>query len=81
VTVKVAPARTDPAAVPSFELSSAAWLAMVPMTPPDGGSGEVTETARGPPPVPAQTLSAVVCWEEDTAMRSACRTEFVTASR
>jgi len=56
-------------------------LAIVPIVPPDGGSGDDTETAIGPPLVDAHTLSAVPCWYEDTAMRSAWRTEFVTASR
>src|SRR6266851_3802727 len=81
VTVKVAPAITDPAGVPLFELSSAAWLAIVAMAPPDGGIADTTVTARGPPPVPAHMLFAVVCWYEDTAMRKACRTELATASR
>ena len=81
VTLKVAPARTDPAGVPLLELSSAAWLAIVMMAPPDGGIADTTVTATGPLPVPAQMLFAVVCWYEDTAMRRAWRTELVTASR
>src|SRR5450759_2306191 len=81
VTVKVAPAITDPAGVPLLELSSAAWLAMVVMALPDGGIADTTVTATGPPPVPAHTLLAVFCWYDDTAMRRACRTALVTASR
>jgi hypothetical protein len=54
---------------------------MVVMEPPDGGTGEVTVTATGPPPVPAHTLLAVLCWYEDTAIRSAWRVELVTDSR
>jgi hypothetical protein len=77
----VAPAITDPAAVPSFELSSAAWLAIVDIEPPAGGSGELTVIATGPPLVPAQTASAVECWYCETAMRRAWRAELVTASR
>src|SRR5450756_2171727 len=61
VMVKVAPAMTDPAGVPLFELSSAAWLAMVVMAPPDGGIADTTVTVIGPPPVPAQMLFAVLC--------------------
>ena len=61
VTESVAPAITEPASVPSFELSSAAWFAMVAIAPPEGGTAEVTVTATGPPPVPAHTLSAVEC--------------------
>ncbi len=56
-----APAIAEPAGVPSFELSSAAWLAMVTIEPPDGGMADVTTTATGPPLVPAQTESAVLC--------------------
>src|SRR5712692_398700 len=81
VIESVEPAITEPAGVPSFELSSAAWLAMVTMGPPDGGMGELTVTANGPLPVAAQTLSAVECWSGETATRSACRTELPTASR
>jgi len=77
VMVSVAPAMTDPAGVPSLELSSAAWLAIVAMAPPAGGIGEVTVTASGP----LQIASAVLCWYLETAMRSDCRTELVTASR
>src|SRR6266849_1133985 len=81
VTDKVAPAMTEPAGVPLVELSSAASLAMVEMAPPDGGIGEMTVTASGPLPVPAQTASAVACWPGETATRNACRTELATASR
>src|SRR6266849_3269985 len=81
VTLKVAPAITDPAGVPLLELSSAAWLAIVVMAPPAGGIADTTVTATGPLPVPAHMLFAVACWYEDTAMRRACRTELVTASR
>ncbi len=61
VTLTVAPAMTEPAGVPSFELSSAAWFAMVAIGPPAGGTDDATVTATGPLPVPAQTLSAVLC--------------------
>src|SRR5258706_11971253 len=61
VTLNVATASTDPAGVPLLELSSAAWLAIVAMAPPDGGIAETTVTATGPLPVPAQILFAVVC--------------------
>src|SRR5690348_7939452 len=61
VTAIVAPARTVPAGVPSFELSSAAWLAMVTIWPPDGGTAVVTVTASGPPLVAAHTPLAVAC--------------------
>ena len=81
VTVSVAPAIAEPAGVPSLELSSAAWLAIVTTCPPDGGTAEVTVIATGPPLVLAHTALAVVCWYEDTAMRSDWRTELVTASR
>src|SRR5258708_14710686 len=81
VTVRVAPAITDPAGVPLFELSSAAWLAIVAMAPPDGGIADTPLTAPGPLPAPSPMVFAVVCWYEDTAIRNACRTELVTASR
>ena len=61
MTLSVAPAITEPAGVPSFELSSAAWFAMVTIDPPDGGIAEVTVTATGPPLVLAHTLFAVLC--------------------
>jgi hypothetical protein len=61
VTLNVAPASTDPAGVPLFELSSAAWLAIVAMAPPAGGIADTSVTATGPLPVPAQMLFAVVC--------------------
>src|SRR5258708_20633582 len=80
VTLRVAPASTEPAAVPLLELSSAAWLAIVAMAPPEGGIADTTVTATGPLPLPEQTLFAVVCSYEETAMRSAWRTELVTAS-
>ncbi len=62
VTLSVAPAITEPAGVPSFELSSEAWFAMVAIGPPPGGTAEVTVTAIGPLPVPAHTPSAALCW-------------------
>src|ERR1700686_4908573 len=77
VTLRVAPERTVPAAVPSFELSSAAWFAIVTIEPPAGGMGEVTVLATGPPLVLEQTVLAVGCWYWDTAIRSAWRTELV----
>lgn len=61
VTAMVAPARTVPAGVPSFELSGAAWLAMVTIWPPEGGNADVTVTASGPPLVDPHTPSAVAC--------------------
>src|SRR5712692_8617067 len=70
--MSVEPAITDPAGVPLFELSRAAWLAMVTMGPPDGGMGELTVTASGPLPVLAQMASAVACWSGDTATPSDC---------
>ena len=82
VTLKVAPETTEPDGVPLLELSSAAWFATVATElPPAAGSAVVTVTAVGPLPVPAHTLLAVLCWYEDTAMRSAWRAEFVTDSR
>ena len=81
MTLRVEPASTEPDGVPSFELSSDAWLAMVTICPPEGGIADVTVTASGPPLVPPHTLSAVPCWYDETAMRSAWRTELVTASR
>jgi hypothetical protein len=54
---------TEPAGVPLLELSSDAWLAIVAIDEPAvGGSAEVTVTATGPPPVPAHTLLAALCW-------------------
>src|ERR1700686_644288 len=80
-TARVAPAVTDPAGGPSWELSRDAWFAMVVLDPPEGGIELTTVTATGPPPDPEQIALAVGCWYWETAMRSACRTELVTASR
>src|SRR3979409_1679268 len=79
VTLMVAPLITEPDGAPLFELSSAALLTIVAMdTPP--GMPELTVTAVAAP-VPAQMASVFACWVGDTAMRSACRVELVTASR
>src|SRR5437773_4175998 len=80
VTRTVAPLITDPAAAPLLELSSAALLVMVAIDAEPAGMEDVTVTAVAPP-VPAQTASAVVCCAGETATRSACRVELVTASR
>src|SRR5260370_19694334 len=78
VTLRVAPASTDPAAVPLLELSSAAWLAIVAMAPPEGGIADTTVTATGPLPLPAQTLFALVCCYDATAMSRTWRHALVT---
>ena len=70
VTLMVPPLITEPAAVPLLELSSDAMLTIEAIELPPGGIDVVTVTADGPP-APAQTASAVACWDGDTAMRSA----------
>jgi hypothetical protein len=71
VTLRVEPDITEPAGAPLLELSSAAELAIVARLPPAGGTGDVRVTARGPPEVLAHTVFAVVCWDAETATRSA----------
>jgi len=51
----------DPFAVPSLELSRAAWLAMVAISPVGGVTVDVRVVATGPPVVFAQALFAVLC--------------------
>jgi len=80
VTLTVAPVITEPDGAPLLELSNDALFAIVAIALAPAGMEAVTVTAAGPP-TPAQTASAVACCAGETATRSACRVEFVTASR